>query len=154
MADIKLDILESPGKFGHNPRFGKIEEEHNKTLQWIWTPNEDGGPGFLDWLRKDQDLVWISGKPGAGKSTLMKFIHEDSHTMEILNSQIPMPKRTLIISYFFHDLGNPLEKTFSGLLHALLFQLLFEIPELLSTIQPHFGKLMKRSMNISATESI
>jgi hypothetical protein len=37
---------------------------------------------FVEWLRSDDNLYWITGKPGAGKSTLMKFIYHNSRTYE------------------------------------------------------------------------
>jgi hypothetical protein len=149
---LEADILNSLGKFGDNPRYARIIQEHSATLKWIEEPYLTGGPGFVDWCLNDEGLFWISGKPGAGKSTLMKFIHDHEHTVKIMSSA--QLQRCVIISFFFHELGIPSEKTFSGLLHALLSQLLTEVPELITNIQSRFLNLQKRSKGLPANQSM
>jgi hypothetical protein len=41
---------------------------------------------FYEWLRQDWDesLYWITGKAGAGKSTLMNVICQDGRRTELL----------------------------------------------------------------------
>jgi hypothetical protein len=153
VTDIcQTEVLESLRGFGNNPRYGKIEQEYTSTLTWIGIPQIARGPGFMEWLQNDESLFWISGKPGAGKSTLMKYIHDHEHTLKIMSSA--QLGRVILVSFFFHELGIPSEKTFSGLLHALLAQLLTEIPELIPIIYPRFLKLQKRSRYSSTDESI
>jgi hypothetical protein len=147
---LQEEILNSLGKFGSNPRYGKIGHEHANTLNWIWTSKEAGGPGFKDWLHSDQDLFWITGQPGASKSTLMKFIHD-----KIKKSMgTGQSGRGILLSYFLHELGIPSEKTFSGLMHALLFQLLKDLPQLIAQLHGRFQELKKRSMHSTPDESI
>lgn len=73
----------------------------------------------------------------------MKYIHEQDETIELLKSSIQT--RVEFISYFFHDLGSPTERTFSGMLHALLSQIIILMPELAGTIHQRFRKLRVRS---------
>lgn len=115
-------------------------------------PKDASGPGFLEWLQSDEGLFWVNGKPGAGKSTLMKYIHEIrdiSKVMALANSE-----RVFLISFFFHDLGIASEKTFAGLLHALLLQLLSHIPKLHLRVLPRFHNLKMRSKFPSSNESV
>lgn len=39
---------------------------------------------FTQWLHSQQSLYWITGKPGSGKSTLMKYLYNDPRTLENL----------------------------------------------------------------------
>jgi adenylylsulfate kinase-like enzyme len=50
-----------------------IKNAHAKTCSWLIRK-----PEYLDWLNPSKlsqhhGFLWIKGKPGAGKSTVMKF---------------------------------------------------------------------------------
>ncbi|KAJ6101921.1 hypothetical protein N7486_004348 [Penicillium sp. IBT 16267x] len=87
------------------------------TCQWLLSH-----PGFEAWLDPEKlpqhhGFLWISGKPGAGKSTIMKFAY--------LNLQKRTKyKGTVIASFFFNARGGHLEKSISGMYRSLLLQLL------------------------------
>lgn len=70
-------MLRSLDLDGVGLRFEEIEAHYSSTLEWIY---ENKDLGFTEWLQGDQRLYWISGKPGSGKSTLMKFIRKDPRT--------------------------------------------------------------------------
>lgn len=96
----------------------------------------------MEWLANDVGIFFISGKPGTGKSTIMRYIHEDERTIKhFLGRKQKLPA---LISFFFHDLGIPSEKTFSGMLHALLCQLLHKVPGFRRVIKPQFKQLRRR----------
>lgn len=76
---------------------------------------------FVAWLRDEGDTFWIRGMPGAGKSTLVKFLVEHDNTMLELNRWSP---DTLIISHFFWNIGSLLQNNVKGLLCSLNHQLL------------------------------
>ena len=65
-------------------------------------------------------FLWISGKPGAGKSTMMKFAY--------LNMK--QKQHALTASFFFNARGDLLEKSISGMYRSLLLQLLRGYPDL------------------------
>ncbi|KAI1091145.1 hypothetical protein F5B19DRAFT_285669 [Rostrohypoxylon terebratum] len=105
-----------------------IKNAHSKTCRWLLKKSE-----FRDWLDPNKldehhGFLWIKGKPGAGKSTLMKFI--------LANSRKNMKKKT-IISFFFNARGDDLEKSTVGIYRSLLLQLLEQLPGL----QRVFGSL-------------
>jgi len=112
-----------------NERVGEVEDAHPHTFDWVFTSRETG---FLDWLHGSDGLFWITGKPGSGKSTLMKYLVEDSRTKEGLSqhglSILAMP------AFFFHARGFETEKSFDGLLRSILFQLLSKIPALVESV--------------------
>ncbi|EMT67378.1 Serine/threonine-protein phosphatase 6 regulatory ankyrin repeat subunit C [Fusarium odoratissimum] len=72
-------------------------------------------------------FLWIKGKPGAGKSTLMKFI--------LSNARRRMKDKT-IISFFFNARGEELEKSTTGMYRSLLLQMLQQLPRLHSLLDP------------------
>jgi hypothetical protein len=71
-------------------RHAEIEEAHKKTLAWILKDNPDellcampGGESrfwynFNKWLQGPGDLYWINGKAEPGKSTLMRYICDNT----------------------------------------------------------------------------
>jgi len=94
-------------------------------------------------LQDEERIFWISGKPGAGKSTFMRYVIGQQMTATLINES--SPQRQLLIKYFFHGLGTPQEKTLSGMLHGLLRQLLLAVPELIAPILPIYEEVKARS---------
>ncbi|KAH9434703.1 hypothetical protein MCOR02_003668 [Pyricularia oryzae] len=94
--DRFLGSLKFPGM---NERRNLIVESHSDTFRWIFDESGlDVSPArkeskhehsrtwssFVDWLQSSKKLYWINGKPGSGKSTLMKFIAEQQETKKFL----------------------------------------------------------------------
>ena len=125
-----------------NPRWYYISRAHEESFHWIWG-TEPGNPGFTNWLRSEDPLFWISGKPGAGKSTLMRYLAENKYTMSLLSRNTDA---SILVPYFFHELGESQEKTFGGLLYAIVYQLLTNFHDkkrttlalLYGLLKPHF----------------
>ncbi|OAL21345.1 hypothetical protein AYO22_08068 [Fonsecaea multimorphosa] len=133
---------------GINWRQDTIEEAHEKTFEWIFESLEDTPErwhNFPSWLRSDQPLYWILGKPGSGKSTLMNFLVQDSRTLKELGSS---GQPTTILSFFFWEAGVELQKALVGLLRSLIYQLLRAIDSNQAlqvwsdVIQPHNPPLL------------
>ncbi|KAJ3545493.1 hypothetical protein NM208_g2482 [Fusarium decemcellulare] len=93
---------------------------HNIDLVW---------QSFVDWLRSDEPLFWIQGKPGSGKSTLIRYIISNKATQTLLDQQNP---NTRISSHFFWKIGTPLQNGSKGLYCSLLYQLLGDNQTLIS----------------------
>ncbi|RDW63619.1 hypothetical protein BP6252_11164 [Coleophoma cylindrospora] len=79
---------------------------------------------FKSWLesnRSDKLTFWISGKPGSGKSTLMKFLIHNDLTISFLRKWKP---DVHIYRFYFIEFGiNPLQRQIQGCLRTLLHQL-------------------------------
>jgi hypothetical protein len=99
-----------------------IRGNHRKTCQWFLDHNDY--KVWLDPTRLTQHhgFLWISGKPGAGKSTIMKFVYD--HMKKACRGS------DKIASFFFNARGESLEKTTSGMYRSLLLQLLQEYRDL------------------------
>jgi ankyrin repeat protein/nucleoside phosphorylase len=98
-----------------------IKKAHVKTCRWLLSK-----PEYLDWLDNTKlgehhGFLWMKGKPGTGKSTIMKFA--------LANARKTMKDR-IIMSFFFNARGEDLEKSTVGLYRALLSEILERVPEL------------------------
>jgi hypothetical protein len=106
---------------------------YKDTFQWIF--EEKGGnpwksfPSFL--TSKSDNLYWISGKPGSGKSTLMKFLVNNSRTAELLKE---WSDRNLVVSYFLWKRGSLMQRNRKGLLSSLAHQIIEKQPSILVSL--------------------
>ncbi|KAI6085130.1 hypothetical protein F4821DRAFT_279668 [Hypoxylon rubiginosum] len=112
-------------------RYTTLRRAHDRTLTWLLDVNgQRNSTTFLDWCISESDIFWVTGKPGSGKSTLMKFLCEDPRTAELLKSWAG-PKRLVTANYFFWSMAkHPLQKSQEGLLRSLIYQILRQCPEL------------------------
>ncbi|KAF2682221.1 hypothetical protein K458DRAFT_456076 [Lentithecium fluviatile CBS 122367] len=84
-------------------------------------------------LQELHGFLWIKGKPGTGKSTLMKYA--------FANARKKM-KDLVVISFFFNARGESIEKSTIGTYMSLLLQLLEQLPNLQSIFEsPSFSTL-------------
>ena len=116
-------------------RLLNIKKAHDSTCNWLFEQLE-----YKKWLDRDlayehHGFLWIKGKPGAGKSTMMKHA-------------LLKTKRSLagaaIISFFFNARGSVLEKSTLGMYRSLLLQLLTAIPPLQDDFVKMFSQKRKR----------
>ncbi|KAH7006952.1 hypothetical protein EDB80DRAFT_880472 [Ilyonectria destructans] len=108
-----------------------VAEAHRNTLQWIF--NEKGKNNFVAWLRQSDDIYWISGKAGSGKSTLMRFLTDYPNTTEFLKEWAG--KKDLIVAkHYFWNPGTAIQKSQEGLFRSLLLQILYQRPQLIPAV--------------------
>ncbi|KAK1658814.1 ankyrin repeat-containing domain protein [Colletotrichum godetiae] len=103
-------------------RHANIKANHAKTCEWLLEH-----PAYTTWIDRKKysqhhGFLWIRGKPGAGKSTIMKF----AFTRARRRAASIGPS----ISFFFNARGEGLEKSTLGMYRSLLHQLLEKIPDL------------------------
>jgi hypothetical protein len=101
------------------------------------------GNKLQTWLQSSNDLFWIYGKAGSGKSTLMKFLFEHEQTRVHLDNWAH--GNVTIAASFFWSAGSDLEKSIAGLLRALLYQVMNQHPELIQVMIPERWKAVLRS---------
>lgn len=115
-----------------------VKEAHAKTFSWVLDPESENETwGHLPtWLKGGSGIYWLQGKAGSGKSTLMKFLHDDERTQEYL--KLWADKSELIFaSFFFYAQGQSEQKSQVGLLRSLLHQVLNHDPTLTKTVLPN-----------------
>ena len=135
-----LQSLEHPDMFA---RHSQIHAPATGTFEWIFVR----GPSSIDqdsrilelqgcfskWLRSSQPVFWINGKVGSSKSSLMSFIESHKRTHDLL--KIWASGRTLhVFSFFFWRAGSEMQKSISGVLRSLLYQLARAKPEIIGSL--------------------
>ncbi len=120
-------------------RLEEVPLAHQRTFEWVFHRSFSERPwdSFVAYLEDDgySAPYWINGKAGAGKSSLMKFIVNDQRTRLALRRWAGTDT-LLTPSFFFWNLGTPLQKSYTGLLRSLLRMILEAYPELLPAVFP------------------
>lgn len=109
-----------------NSRRLGIEEPAEDTCSWLFEH-----PLYQQWdLRDDaamsHGLLWIKGKPGSGKSTLMERL--------VKRSEERPREGGICISFFFSARGAGLERSVEGLYRSLTYQLVWKRRTLLAQL--------------------
>ncbi|TKW55198.1 hypothetical protein CTA1_1237 [Colletotrichum tanaceti] len=131
--DIVLAILTSLRFAQIKERQGEIPRAHRTTFEWVF--RDESPVDFSGWLLESSGLFWITGKPGSGKSTLMKFLLGHERTM-LLAESWATPEPLIVASHFFWAVGTEIQKSQEGLLRTLLFQILASCPGIVSAVCP------------------
>ncbi|KAJ4341292.1 hypothetical protein N0V95_007279 [Ascochyta clinopodiicola] len=114
-----------------------IKQAYAKTCRWLLKSEQ-----YLDWLDttkldEHRGFLWIKGKPGTGKSTLMKFA--------LVNTRRATKDQT-VPSFFFNARGKDIEKSTIRIYRSLLLQLL----ERLSALRSVFDSLGLSTSTLTA----
>lgn len=134
-VDLKTTILSSLYFAEIQDRHDQIKTAADDTFEWI--SNSSGAQSyrktahFTEWLKsqKPGDCVfWISGKPGSGKSTLMKYLWKNEIVTKCLD-EWARPKRVTKCQFYFWISGSSkMLKNQLGFLRALAFEILKSNP--------------------------
>jgi hypothetical protein len=143
-ADRQRGFMEALKFAQINTRLEIIKIAHAETCEWLLKKGE-----FHEWLddtkmSQHHGFLWIKGKPGSGKSTLMKYAYSNA-------------KETLVhdtlISFFFNARGEKLEKSALGMYRSLLFQLLEKLPPLQNVLNRLSGNVAN-NLNIESIKNL
>ena len=93
-----------------NERYLETENNIEGTCTWLQDHRV-----YRAWLGSQRGLLWIKGKPGTGKSTLMKYA--------LRGMKESAAGDTAILHFFFHGRGSTLQKSPVGLFRALIHQI-------------------------------
>jgi hypothetical protein len=108
-------------------REAQIHEAYDKTFDWIFS---DGASTFRQWLAGGESTFWICGKAGSGKSTLMKYLASHKTTSDLLQGWAGS-ERLVLAAHYFWSPGFEIQRSQTGLMQNLLFQILRQCPELI-----------------------
>ncbi|KAI6086309.1 hypothetical protein F4821DRAFT_128914 [Hypoxylon rubiginosum] len=100
-----------------NLRQMTIKKAHIETCKWFLSQ-----PAYLQWLDQNEfgqhhGFLWIKGKPGSGKSTLMKYLFSQFHFSK-------EGEQGTLLSFFFNARGNDLQHNTQGMYRSLIIQLI------------------------------
>jgi hypothetical protein len=115
--------------------------EHEYYQHWVGSPEQVDRSSlrgvFQTWWGsepistdegEDLPFLWVNGKAGAGKSTLMKYAQKCAVRNKGRNETV--------LSFFFNARGDELGRSTLGMYRSLLHQLLTALPDLQTTIDP------------------
>lgn len=107
-------------------REDNIPEAHQQTFQWLFgdkpqAQTQQMQANVRDWLQEDKSSIyWVTGKPGSGKSTLMKYLfHHDS--LPGLLKKWAGPNKLITAGFYFWNSGSTIQMSLVGLLRAFLY---------------------------------
>jgi hypothetical protein len=118
LQEDKVELFIQALKFGHmDSRCDSIDPAHVNTCRWLFQKEQ-----YLIWSDpqyhyQHRGFLWIKGKAGTGKSTLMKCAFEHAKST---------PNADSVIAFFFNARGHDLEKSVEGMYRALLCQALVQ----------------------------
>lgn len=117
----------------------RIPKAHGQTFTWIYEDprtTSKSWASFKDFLQlPDQKLYWITGKPGSGKSTLMKYIRNNDATLDSLRAWAP-DEDVILANFYFWNSGSEMQMTIEGLLRAVLYDCLRQLPSQIPHVLP------------------
>ncbi len=98
---------------------------------------------FINWLTGGEGVYWITGKPGSGKSTLMKYLYNEPRTLKhswTWSGSLPL----VTAGFFFWNSGTVMQMSKMGLLQALLYEIINDSFELVPALFPERWKSYER----------
>ncbi|KAL9621958.1 MAG: hypothetical protein Q9160_003620 [Pyrenula sp. 1 TL-2023] len=157
---IQKAVLSTLNYPGLEDRECRIAKTYKSTFEWILRDSNSESRtwhNFRKWAGREDQIYWVTGKAGSGKSTLMKYLCQliqsemGSSSSESDPDQIPkLPlrrcqpllskwageKKLFVASFYFWNSGTHLQMDRTGLLRSLLYQILRENPELVPIAFP------------------
>ena len=130
----EIDMLDALAFEHMGTRLASISAAQDQTCRWLFDTSE-----YVQWRegfrRSRHRFLWIKGKPGSGKSTLMATAFQQaSHDFE----------RSVVASFFFNARGDKLGRTTEGMYRSLLHQIFSQLPELPPGIPPQVSPSLRR----------
>ena len=145
MNRVMLSALEYTGM---EDRHDQIQRSFETTFDWVLNEGEyinQKWHSLPKWLASNESIYWISGKPGSGKSTLMKYLSSSlvkSESGSVTTSRChPIlekwaGEKRLIVApfYFWASDASQMQKSRAGLLRTLLHHILAARTDLIPTV--------------------
>jgi hypothetical protein len=140
-TDVAKEVISSLSFESIDYRGDTIQEAYDNTYEWIFseadrTTARPSHP-FPSWLEADtNDIFWITGKPGSGKSTLVKFLLHHPALKRHLQAWAG-EREVVIANYYFWAGGQDhLQKCREGMMRTLLLRCLDQFPHLTRAVCP------------------
>ncbi|RFU82132.1 vegetative incompatibility het-e-1 [Trichoderma arundinaceum] len=129
-------------------RMESVAKAYSDTYEWIFERQVtmDGSNikvYFSEWLTNREGIFWVSGKPGSGKSTLMKFLCDHHRTREALGDWAKN-LNWVMSTHFFWSSGTLMQKSQEGLLRSLLYDVFKKSPQIIKIVCPQRWEACKR----------
>lgn len=155
---LKYHIIDSLRFNNMEDRAARIPAAHRRTFDWVFQGSSrrirehtnrshnldhvDQQPqwsNFVHWLQNTSSLYWITGKPGSGKSTLMKYLQTNHRTLQYVDPWIGDCQFSTA-GHFFWNSGTAFQMSKLGLLQTLLHETIRNKIDLVPTLFPERWK--------------
>ncbi|KAI1097324.1 hypothetical protein F4804DRAFT_178965 [Jackrogersella minutella] len=137
-------ILQSLAFSKLHQRYETVGKAMSDTFEWIFEDDPDrsqralrGKILFTNWLSSGEGVFHIAGKPGSGKSTLMKFIYRHEKSKHMLEGWAAGRKLVIGKHFFWRPGEDSLENSRAGLLKTLLHDALSQCIDLVPHVFPN-----------------
>lgn len=117
----EISLLDALAFEQMNFRSATIAPAYAKTCNWLFRASPYKRWRDQDLMSEHNGFLWIKGKPGAGKSTLMKHALDHAHVTY---------GHEKTVSFFFNARGVALGKSVEGMYRCLLHQMVGRVPHL------------------------
>lgn len=113
------------------------DADEYKTIRQFWEGDErerrrESSAKISDFLELGGGVFFLRGKPGSGKSTLMKYL-TGGHGKQKVDERLRKwagQKRLIRVSTMFLLLGSPLQRSLEGFYRTFFFELLCQCPDM------------------------
>ncbi|KAK6432717.1 hypothetical protein LTR95_011109 [Oleoguttula sp. CCFEE 5521] len=122
----------------------EIEERLQSLLDSLSFEQMDARSLTIETSVRAYFFLWLRGKAGAGKSTLMRYIQDEHLQNKNENEHV--------FSYFFHARGEDLEKSQVGMFRSLIHQMLQQEPWRLAALDPRRTAQSRQGWNINSLQ--
>ncbi|KAF3004376.1 hypothetical protein E8E13_009940 [Curvularia kusanoi] len=117
------EVTSAASKRGFEPSSPERPSQKRTRIEISRNPGSVSAEPLTQGLLDDHHgFLWIKGKAGTGKSTLMKFASANARKKKMKNETV--------LSFFFNARGEDLEKSTIGAYRSLLLQLVEGLPAL------------------------
>ncbi|KAJ3494862.1 hypothetical protein NLG97_g3803 [Lecanicillium saksenae] len=145
-SDILNDfILEGLAYKSMHDREDEVTEAYASTFDWVFADAQSVKDGqgrtmkhsLKNWLSTTESgpIYWITGKPGSGKSTFIRYLFQHDATTSCLETWSDS-QPFLVAGFFFWTSGSREQRSQTGLLRSLLHQFLSKHPDYIATSFP------------------
>ncbi|KAL2063564.1 hypothetical protein VTL71DRAFT_5369 [Oculimacula yallundae] len=144
---VQKSILESLKYAAMSNRYESLPDAHPQTFEWVFYGSQKDNAmwkNLRNWLKTGSGIYWIGGKPGSGKSTLMKYLFDDQRTHEHLQQWADdgnKKTQVTLATFFFWNSGSEEQRSQSGMLRSLLFQILSQQRDLIPVAFPEIWSI-------------
>ncbi|KAF8242574.1 hypothetical protein K440DRAFT_565065, partial [Wilcoxina mikolae CBS 423.85] len=126
-----------------NTRYSKISKEHLGSLEWLWKHEQ-----YKEWATSEKSrLFYIQGKPGSGKSTLVRYF-KDNFLERGLNGN------SITASFFYSYREGELQTSHYSMLRSILYDVLHQEESFFYHFQPEYRQYQKHGCREWSYESL
>jgi len=131
-------------KFLPNLSFPEIANPYTKTLEWIYRDPVTGTKPWANFAerlegRSESSLYWFTGKAGSGKSTLMKFMTNNTLTEYLLQRWESYLLPVVTSAFSFWNSSSEIQMSRIGVLRTLLYEALSKRQDHIPIVAPKRG---------------